>query len=154
MNKEERIKRYGEAAYEKMLEQSRAWKKAHRAEANAYAKKYYEEHPEQVIANQHEANRKDGKRYDKKMRYMSTGIPGARCRIRCNHNKQYKPYKDIIAPESQIHHEWVPKTAEYRGIALVEKEPHQYGIVDVIQILDGEITLLTEEEVKRGKKEQ
>ena len=30
--------------------------------------------------------------------------------------------------------------------------PHRYGIIDVIKILDGEITLLSEKEVKTGSK--
>ena len=66
------------------------------------------------------------------------------------HAKQYKPCKAIIATDSQLHHEWIPKTAEYRGLALVEKDQHMHGFVDVIKILDGKITLLTEEEVKNG----
>jgi hypothetical protein len=70
------------------------------------------------------------------------------------HAHQYKPYKDSIAPDSQIHHEWVPETAEYRGVALVEAEQHMHGFVDVIEILAGKITLLTEEEIKNGKKKK
>lgn len=83
---------------------------------------------------------------------MRTGIQGDKNKIRMKHAHQYKPYKMIIALESQIHHEWVPDTPEYRGVALVEKDQHMHGFVDVIEILDGKITLLTEEEVKRGKR--
>jgi hypothetical protein len=79
-----------------------------------------------------------------------SGLQGARKRIRMKHGREYRPYKMIIAPESQIHHEWIDDTAEYRGVALVETKPHQYGIIDVIQILDGEITVLTEAEVKKA----
>jgi hypothetical protein len=175
MNKEETIKRYGEAAYERVLEQRRAWKKAHKAEEHARSKKYREEHkeeeeyrekekarnkkyaeehPEEVKANNQERNRKDGKYYDKHLKDNRTGLQGARNRIRMKHANQYRPYKDIIAPDSQLHHEWMPQTDEYRGLALVEKDAHQYGIVDVIEILDGKITLLTEEEVKKGKKKK
>jgi hypothetical protein len=82
-----------------------------------------------------------------------TGLQGARNKIRLKHRNQYRPYKQIIAPDSQIHHEWIPKTAEYRGLALVEANAHQYGIVDVIQILDGKITLLTEEQVRKARRE-
>ena len=35
---------------------------------------------------------------------------------------------------------------------MVEADAHQYGIIDVIEILDGKITLLTEEEVKAKNK--
>jgi hypothetical protein len=138
MNKEERIKRYGEEAYEKKLEQNR--------ERN---EKWQEEHPEEVIANNQEIHRRGGKYYDKHLKDNRTGLRGDRNRIRKKHAKQYKPYKDIIAPDSQIHHEWVPRTSEYTGMALVEKDAHMHGFVDVIEILDGKITLLTEEEVKK-----
>jgi hypothetical protein len=83
-----------------------------------------------------------------------TGLQGARNKIRGRHSHEYKPYKAIIAPESQLHHEWLPDSPEYRGLALVEADPHMHGFVDVIEILDGEITLLTEEEVRKGKKRE
>ena len=178
MKKEELIERYGEAAYEKKLEQTRAWNKAHRAEMRAsdkkykkkhpeVSKKYREEHreeakaatkehreenPEKVKLYHQEQSRKGGKHYDKMLEYKRTGLQGERNRIRMNHAYKYHPYKAIIAPDSQLHHEWVPETAEYRGVALVETDAHRHGFVDVIEILDGEITLLTEEEVKMGKK--
>jgi hypothetical protein len=169
MNKKERIKRYGEEAYEKILEQRRIYHKEHKEEENARNKKYNEEHPEQVIArvkkwqeehpevvkaNDQEATRKGGKRYDQKLEYKRTGIPGEKNVIRSKHARDYKPYKDIVAPDSQLHHEWVPDTSEYRGVALVEADQHMHGFVDVIEILDGKITLLTEEEVRKGKKNE
>jgi hypothetical protein len=135
MKKEEYIARYGEAAWEKMLEQRRAWYNAHR---------------EEVIANHQEEHRKGGIYYEKHLEYQQTGLPGERNRIRRKHQKQYHPLKMIIAPDSQLHHQWKPESAEYTGVALVEATPHQYGIIDVIQILDGEITLLAEEEVREG----
>ena len=154
MKKSEIIERYGEAAYERKLEQGRERYKAHKEEAKAYAKRYREEHPEEVIAIDHEKSRKGGKRYAKKLKDIQTGLQGARNRIRKKHAHQYRPYKQIIAPDSQLHHGWVPDTDEYRGVALVEKDAHMHGIVDVIEILDGKITLLTEEEVKVGKKKR
>ena len=168
MNKEERIAKYGEAAYKKKLEQVRAWQEEHKEEEKAYSKKYYKEHkeeenarskkyreknPEQVVANGQEQGRRGGKHYAKKLKYEHTGLQGARNRIRYKHGREWKPYKDIIAPDSQIHHEWVPDTAEYRGIALVEAEQHMHGIIDVIEILDGKITLLTEEQVRKVRRE-
>lgn len=152
MNKEETIERYGEDAWDKHLAQNRAYYKAHKEDVKARNKEYREEHPEEVKAYNNEIGRKCGKHYDKHLKDMQTGLQGARNRIRIKHRTKYKQYKDIIATESQIHHEWIPETAEYRGIALVEKEPHQYGIINVIQILDGKITLLTEEEVREKKK--
>jgi hypothetical protein len=167
MNKEELIKRYGEEAWLKKLAQKRAYNKAHKEEKKAsnkryrnnhreevkeYNKKYQEAHPEEVKANNHEGSRKGGKYYAKHLTDGQTGLRGDRNAIRKKHADKYRPFKNIIAPESQLHHEWVPKTAEYRGVALVEADQHMHGFVDVIQILDGEITLLTEEEVKMGKK--
>jgi hypothetical protein len=74
MKKEERIARYGEAAYEKRLEQGRERYKANKEKENARSKKYREEHPEKVPPNNHEGSRKDGKYYDKQLVYQHTGI--------------------------------------------------------------------------------
>jgi hypothetical protein len=41
-------------------------------------------------------------------------------------------------------------TAEHRGVALVEADQHMRGFVDVIEILEGEIRLPTEAEVRGG----
>ena len=139
-------------AHEKRLKQMCAYNKAHKEEGEARARKYKEEHPEQVRANDQEASRKGGKRYAKMLEYSRTGIPGSKKKIRRTHARQYKSYKDIIAPKSQIHHQWVIDTAEYTGMALVEADPHMYGIIDVIKILEGEITAFTEEELmNRGE---
>jgi hypothetical protein len=156
MKKDEYIRRHGEEAWAKLLERGRARYKEHKEEEKARNNKYREENPEKIKARRkidnQKQDRKGGKHYDKKLKYNRTGLRGERNKIRWNHGKQYQPYKDIIAPDSQLHHEWVPDSTEYRGVALVEAEPHQCGIVDVIKILDGEITLLTEEEVRKGKK--
>jgi hypothetical protein len=130
MNKEEFIKRYGGEAYEKVLEQNRQW-----AEAN----------PEKIKAKDHERNRKGGKYYDKKRAYLKMGVPGERNIVRTIHARRWRKYKRIIAPDSQIHHEWLSGTSRYRGIALVERDAHQHGIIDVIEILEGAITVLLEE---------
>jgi hypothetical protein len=144
MKKEDFIAKYGEEKYKKRVEQSREYYKEHREELKPRKKKYREEHLGQTAAYNRETNRKGGKRYDKTLEYDRTGLRGERNAIRNKHQKQYRLYKNIIAPDSQLHHEWIVDTAEYRGVALVEATPHQYGIIDVIQILDGKITLLTE----------
>jgi hypothetical protein len=169
MNKEETIERYGEEAWAKRLEQRREYYKEHKEQETAYQEKYREEHPKEVKAatkkwrEEHpeevkaaskrsgqEQSRKGGKHYDKMLEAMTTGLRGDRHKIRTKHAKQYKPYKQIIAPESQIHHEWIPQTSEYRGVALVEADQHMHGFVDVIEILYGKITLLTEEQIRNG----
>jgi hypothetical protein len=153
-----RAKKYREEHPEEIKAKKLAYNKEHREEEKARVKKWQEEHPEEIKAKnqrtQPESCQKGGKYYDKKLVYNRTGLQGERHRIRINHAKQYRPFKQIIAPESQIHHEWVPQTDEYRGVALVEKEAHMHGFVDVIEILDGEITLLTEEEIRKGKKNE
>ena len=45
MNKEETIRRYGKAAYEKKLQQGRDWAAQHPKECNARNKKWRKEHP-------------------------------------------------------------------------------------------------------------
>ena len=133
MEKKEIIARYGKAEYKRRVKKTREW-----ALSN----------PEKKKESDQQANRKIGKRYFKTLAYYKTELRGQRHRIRSNHGYLYRSFKQIIAPESAIHHEWVPESAEYRGVALVEKDTHQYGIVDVIKILDGKITLLTEEEIE------
>ena len=150
MKKEEYIEKYGKESYEKMQEQSRNWQAYRREEVRAAHKEWRENNPEEVILHGREGCRKGGKYYDKNREYNTTGISGERYRIRIKHAVFYRPYKKIIAPESQIHHQWVPRTADYTGVALVEADQHRYGYIDVIQILEGEITLLTEEE--KGRK--
>jgi hypothetical protein len=138
MKKEEVIRRYGEAAYEKTLDQGRQW---HR---NNPEKKERESNRK----NGREQNRRGGKFYEKYLEYNRTGLRGERHKIRAKHRGIWREYKQIIAPKSQIHHAWRAGTAEYDGIALVEADQHMHGIIDVIEVLDGEIILLTEKEIR------
>jgi hypothetical protein len=48
----------------------------------------------------------------------------------------------------ELHHQWIPETADYTGLALVEAKPHKHGIIDVIQILEGAITVFSEKELR------
>lgn len=139
MNKEERIAKYGEAAYLKLLAQRDAWAKAHPEDRAAYHREY---------------SKKGSKRYEKNLLYQRTGLRGERMKVRHKHGKLWGKYKRIIAPDSQIQHEWFPRTAEYRGVALVEADHHMHGIVDVIEVLEGEITLFTEKEIAEQKPEE
>ncbi|MCK4528196.1 hypothetical protein KAW18_12565 [candidate division WOR-3 bacterium] len=146
MNKEEYIKRRGEVAYEKMLQQSRDWKLQHPKEISVANKKWREANPNKVLALNQELYRKGGKRYQKQLKYQHTGLQGERNMIRMKHARQYLTIKQAT-PNSVFHHEWIPGTAEYKGVALVEAEAHRHGIIDVIQILEGEITIFTEKEI-------
>lgn len=149
MNKEDFKTRYGEAAYEKILVRGREMYKEHKEEIKARTKKWEEEHPEKVEANNQE-RRRGGRHYDKTLIYSQTGLRHERNLIRKKHEYKWRQFKRLIAPGSHIHHEWIPETSNYRGVALVEADQHFHGFVDVLQILDGKITLLTEEEIKKG----
>ena len=148
LKKDEYIAKYGEEAYEKHLEQSQEWYRQHCERAKATVQKRRVEKPEIVKANNREISRKGGKYYEAKRVYDRSGLQGKKNKIRKEHAYKYRPYKMIIAPDSELHHQWCPQSAEYTGVALVEANPHRYGIIDVIQILDGKITLLTEEAIR------
>ena len=160
MKKEEFITKYGEAAWGKMLKRHRDWKETFKEETKEQNERYREVHEEEITnwreENKEEQNKqrnqKGGKYYEKILSKNRTGLRGERGGVRHKHGQMYHPYKQIIDPEglTQLHHQWLPNTANYRGVALVEKEPHQHGYIDIIQILEGEITLLTEAEIKIG----
>ena len=140
MNTEERIKRYGLAAHNK-----------HKQQTNTWHRNWRKENPKKLKVNNHELSRKGGKYYNTKLKWRQKGIQHKKYLIRTKHAHRYQRFKKIIAPESQIHHEWIPNTANYRGIALVETDQHMHGFIDVIEILEGEITLLTEAEIREDK---
>jgi hypothetical protein len=138
MKKAEMIAQRGIDAYNKQLSQSRV-----------SAKTWGKEHPKEVKARNNQYHRKNGVHYHKTLQYNRTGVRPARHRVRSKHQYLYLPYKNIIAPSSQIHHQWIPDTANCTGIALVEADQHMHGFIDVIEILSGKITLFTEEEVRK-----
>lgn len=152
MDKEEYIKKYGEAAYGKILQRSRDFHMQHHEESLRQKRDWKATNPEKAKATNREISRKGGKYYESALKYRTTGIPGEKNTIRCKHRAQYTPYKKIIDPEclTQIHHEWLLGTANYRGVALVETDNHLHGFIDIIQILEGKITLFTEAGI-RGK---
>ena len=127
--KEERIALYGEEKYKEYLGQSQEWRRSH---------------PENVKARNAEYSRKGGKFYHKKVEDDKKELRRKRNIIRACDRKRYRKFKNIIAPESQIHHEWLPESPSYGGMALVEADQHAHGFIDVIQILEGEISIFTE----------
>ena len=129
LTKEEFISKHGIGAWNKKLEQGRVWRVLN---------------PIKVKENNHELGNIGGKYYEKNQFNKQHGLRHEKELIRMTHRNLYRPFKRIISPETQIHHEWIPGTSDYTGVALVEKDPHMHGFIDVIQILEGEITLLTE----------
>ena len=140
MKKEEFIKKYGEERYEKFKEQISEWRKKYPASVRAHHQNWGRKH-----------SRKDGQYHKEGRTYQTTGIPHAKNIIRSKHRDRWRQFKQIIAPESQIHHEWISGTSNYTGVALVEKDQHMHGFIDVIQILEGEITPLTEAAIAKAR---
>jgi hypothetical protein len=141
------IKRWSLAHPGKVRELNRKWGNANLEKVQKRASKWRQEHPENILEWRRK-QAKGGKFYLKRLEDQKTGLRGERNKLRHIHGRRWRLYKKIIAPESQIHHEWIPGSAEYHGIALVEKNAHQYGTVDVIKILDGKITVFTEKEIQ------
>ena len=134
MKKEEFIAKYGIAAYGNIQVHSKGWNDAH---------------PEEVVAFCAEQCHKGGKYHIQQQEYIQNGISGEKHSIRNKHRKMWRRFKNIIAPGSQIHHEWLNDgTPNYRGVALVEADQHMDGDIDVIHILEGNITLFTEAEIR------
>ena len=164
--KEDYIARHGQEAYDNMLERRKKWgqelpggekqrsqdiRDADPEKYRAYCRERGRENPEINKAKGREVSRKGGKYYEKKKIYKQTGISGERERVRMRDSYQWRPYKRIIAPQSQLHHQWCPQSASYTGLALVEADQHTHGFINVIEILDGKITLLTEREIQEQK---
>jgi hypothetical protein len=162
--KEDFIAKHGEEAYANRLTRRRRWgeklpggeaqrSKERREENPEKWRKYCRErsraNPERVKEKGREVSRKTGKYYKKKQLYKQTGIQCEREHIRMRHGYYWMPYKHIIAPGSHLHHEWVKGTSKYIGMALVEADRHMRCFIDVIEILEGGITLFTEKEVRK-----
>ena len=150
MNKEEFIRKYGEVAYGRALERNRNWQKHHREKVNITREVWRKSNPDKVMAHNRTCNRehlKGGKLYKHVQKYKTTELQGERNRIRKRHARLYRVIKQAT-PNSVFHHEWLFGTAEYRGVALVEKEAHKNGIIKVIKVLEGEITVFTEKEIR------
>ena len=135
---------------EERKEKVKEWQKQNPNKVHAIQKKSRENNPEKVKVLAQKSSRKGGKYYKYKKNYNATGLQGERNRIRNKHRHQYQRFKHIIAPTSQTHHEWIPNTADFKGVALVETDPHQHGVIDPVVILEGEITLLTEVEIQES----
>jgi hypothetical protein len=133
------IARWGKEKYVALLAQHRAHYYKVTKEHCERSRKWWKANPVKVRAYHKATNSKAGKFYKKTQLLKSTGIQGERHKIRVRHAHRWRKYKNIIAPESQIHHMWRDGTSEYYGVALVEKDQHMHGIINVILILEGEI---------------
>ena len=133
MKKNDYIAKYGKAAYEKVKRQGREWHAAH---------------PGRMQIARRKQHRKGSEYYEQYLANSKIGLRGERNKIRMRDRSKWRLYKRIIAPDSQLHHSWCRDSAEYTGLALVEADQHIHGMINVIRILEGKITLFTEEEVR------
>lgn len=140
--KEDYIAEFGAEEYARMLE--REWY----GEDSESQRKYHKEWPRQHYGRLQEDKKHRGRRgtiyYDSVRAYQRTGVQGERNKVRALHAHRWRKYKTIIAPNSELHHQWLPGSADYTGLAIVETNTHRYGKINVIEILEGEITLLRE----------
>ena len=116
-----------------------------------YAKIWREQHPEKTEETRKEQARKGGKYYKKHLIYQHTGLTGERNRIRAKHARIWGKHRRMIAPKSHIHHCWLESSSKYTCVTLVEADQHRHGIIDVIQFLEGKITLFIEQETHINK---
>ena len=144
MKKEEFIRRYGNDVWNQNLRRERERARTHKEERRVSNQLWRLNNPKKAKAIDNEHNRKGGKYYEKHLKYQLTGLAHERNIVRQRHCYYYRPYKRIISPNSVLHHEWLPETSNYTGVALVETDQHQHGYINVIKILEGEITLFTE----------
>ena len=59
--------------------------------------------------------------------------------IRNHHQRKYKPLRRMF-PGAVIHHQWIGKSSLYDGVALVDGKLHHSNIIEIIRLLEGEIT--------------
>jgi hypothetical protein len=119
MKKEEFIKRWGVEAYERRMKQSRDWRDAHPENYEKWRKQ---------IADWRYFNFKKVREYAQKTKHKYR----VRNVIRAKHSKIYQKYRHIIAQGTRLCYLWIPKTDEYKCIALVETDQLQYPFKDVI----------------------
>ena len=134
MKKKEHIEKFGEAGYEEVLQRNRKWQEDNPEKVKAGRVNWRKTHPEKVKANDQARSRKGGKRYKQRRQHQMMGIPHEKELVRCKHKHKWTSFKKIIAPDSQLHHQWISGTSNYTGVALVEKDQHMHGFIDVIQI--------------------
>jgi len=135
MKKTETIRRRGLKAYERDLSLSKIWARSNPERTREYARR---------------RNRPGGKYYMSVLRKNTEGLRHERANRRGRDGAKYRHFKKFIDPlgQTQVHHSWYVASAECEGVALVEKNQHQHGFIDVIEILEGEITVFTEQELR------
>jgi hypothetical protein len=129
----------------------------HKAERIKYQRMYRAEHKAEILEYDREYHRRYRTKHPHCTRdYLNQNkVARKRGNIRNIHGR-FKPYKwlknglKLQGFDPQIHHEWIPRTTEYTGIALVEAKDHMRNIIKPLIILEGEI-VWTNETDERSK---
>jgi exonuclease VII large subunit len=132
MNKNVFIERWGEEAYEKRMKTSRDWRQAHPENTEKWHKQirdWQQANPTRVKRLARDNYRKHRQEI---LDSQSSGNEGLRNSIRAKYGKLWRKYKRFVASETRLHYKWVSTTANYKCIALVEKDQSQYLFEDVI----------------------
>ena len=127
-------------AYQRLW--SKFWRKNNNQEKKNQADQLWRENNPEKIDQYAKESRKDGKYYAKRLMYEKTGLQKEKRKIRHNHSRKWQKYKGNWLTETEIHHEWIHETADYNGIAIVDKSEHRHNIINPIEILEGNITLM------------
>jgi hypothetical protein len=133
MNKNAFIEKWGIAAYEKRMKVSRDWRQAHPENTEKWRKQicdWKRTHPIRVKRIARDSYRKHRKEI---LNRQCTDTEGLRRSIRGKH-RIWSKYKRFVALATRQHYEWIPETAEYKCIALVENDLRQYPFENVIHI--------------------
>ena len=83
------------------------WHAHHRKETNTCERAWAKRNPGKIKTYDRETSHKGGKYYEKHKLAHKEGLPGEKERVRGKHQRMWTPFKRIIAPESQLHHQWV-----------------------------------------------
>ena len=134
MKKEEYIRKYGPAAWEAKLSKARRTRITNKVDKGLKDKK--ESKTENYIEQQ-ELMRVQWKKDKgtKRRSRLSEDVLMERQKIRHAHYIKWGGGIDL-----DIHHGWIGDTADYQGVALVERDAHRRGIINIVIPIEGGIT--------------
>jgi hypothetical protein len=133
MKKEEYIRKYGPAAWEERLSKTRRTRVKNKVDKGLKIKN---ESNKGNQTDQQESLRDQWKKENgaKFRSRLNECVLQERNKIRQAHHAKWG------SADFDIHHEWSEDTADYRGVALVERTPHRHGVIKVVIPLEGVIT--------------
>lgn len=117
----------------------RKWRKENPGKTKEYARKNYLNNPEKIKASNckwREKNRLHIKEYDK------LPLVYAKHRIRTKHGGCLtikwlkKAIYETTGIETQIHHDWIKKTADYNFVCILPAKEHRQGVIKPIMMVE------------------